>query len=149
MCLIKDDKNTKQYARTIKSKGGKIVCWKKLQMCENGLHSVLYYHRWKPGWNNSDRLGALNSNLDRPDTSNEINHGIHVYKRKPRSYGLYDRQNIYLVPITCYLGDLLGANKAWKDAVFTRVYLKKSDYNKVVKQHKKIQKEKEKKEKNS
>lgn len=133
MCLKYDAKNTKRYKRTIKDRGGSIVCWKKLAFYDSKLQSIIYQHSWKVGWNHSGRLKKDTDYID----LGYIYTGIHVFKRKPKDYG-----NSYIfVPVVCQLKDFIASNKDVGEAVFSKVYLKKSSYIEAVKQGKKYLKE--------
>ncbi len=133
MCLNKDAQNTKRYARTIRDKGGKIRCWKKVSICKKAdeiyLDGIFYYYKWKVRWNKSDRKSIKDDVMD--DEFN-VYRGIHVYKRKPHTPNAWT----VVIPVTCRIEDLVQANKNEDQAVFMKVFLEKKEYDKAIREYK-------------
>lgn len=129
MCLTKDEQNTKQYAKTICQKGGKIIGWKALIIYNGQLQSAIYSHIWNSGWNKSGRNGLEDSSdYIFLNGDCEINRGIHIYKRRPRK-----DPGQKIIPVVCYLEDFVASSKNPAEAVFVKVFLRKKDYLKAMK----------------
>lgn len=135
MCLIKDSENTVRYTKTIRSKGGKIRCWKILNIHNNTLIAPYYIMEYKVGINVSSRRSKEINSVDDPYTATStpnVRNGIHVYKRKPRKnyYLPYD----VLVPVICDIKDFVASSRT--EAVFMKVFIKKRDYKNALRANK-------------
>ena len=82
------------------------------------------------GWVRSNRR-TQEPEQDCSDRGRYIQHGIHVYTSRAiaRREAAY-RWNARVVPVTCYLKDLVAADR--ESAVFMKVWLAKADFDKAV-----------------
>jgi hypothetical protein len=89
----------------------------------NVICSVCFSHKWTIGENKSGHNEA-DIKLDR-------NLGIHIFlnKDKAKSWILYDIEHI--MPVRVYKKDLIVGGSD-EDAVFTKVYVTKQSYQKVL-----------------
>jgi hypothetical protein len=89
---------------------------------------------WHPGWNVSNRRNAKLDLLERKHKC--IREGIHVFLDLPCCYpGPH-----IVIPVTCFKGHFVAiGEKMWhlseREAVFTKVFLKKVDYHNAIKEY--------------
>lgn len=156
MCLIYDKQATAGYRKWRECRGMKRVrVWKVLEKAaywnavdpenEYGyslLESQHNAYKWLPGWRKSSRKtrGPGEDEWDKrkiryctcagPYRDVEINRGIHVYLQKPGPFSPFCAERV--VPMTAYLKDLVAVNEDKSEAVFMKVFLAKTDYDKAM-----------------
>ena len=146
MCLNVNQKLTENRLKGRKvHSNGMVKVWKVLAY--KGYHTQLcspYIRRnvWKPGWNKSDRMSETMTFLEKNDR--EIYEGIHVCltRNSAREFSCSCCGSV-VVPVYVYEKDFVAAgSKALtyykigdtviKEAVFTKVFFKKADYDKAL-----------------
>jgi len=124
--------NTSWY-RELKE-NGKITCYKILEHYRDKLFSPFQRYYYKPGWNKSNR-----KSIDITDTDEQwetVVHGIHVYRTKRQAKKnitcYYSSCNLVIIPVVCYLKDLVAMGKD-SEAVFMKVFIPKSEICRITK----------------
>jgi len=116
-------------------KNGKITCYKILDKIKGNLESPYYPMPYQPGWNKSNRKMVDIS--DKNINCMFVSRGIHVYRnkreagRKAAKLTVFYNNNYVVVPVTCYLKDLVAMGK-YSEAVFMKVFLKKTDHDNAI-----------------
>jgi len=139
MCLKIDKNLTKKGLKGRKVHSNRMVkVWKVIGM-EDGVPVSIYkdHFQWKPGWNESNRGTPVLTNNEL--VNNEVNFGIHVLFTREDAR-LYKYRCEIIIPVYVYKKDLIAcgisnwtaSGRDCKEAVFTKVFLKKEDYNKVL-----------------
>ena len=141
MCLSIDKELTEKgiTGKQVHS-NGMVKVWKILRSFNNILVSpVKSYYTWKTEWNKSNRLDQELTYDEKNQLT--INYGIHVFltRKETREWARLewprlDGLNYVIVPVYVYKKDLVARNK--REAVFTKVFLKKEDYQKAIKKGK-------------
>lgn len=132
MCLPYNHENTENFK---KKKVKSIMCYKLLEKRKQKnkfiLVSPIYYtKRWLPGECRSNRRSKSVSNSE---IRYGVDKGIHVYLTKRAAENNKSSWEV-LVKVTCYLKDFIAcSNSDYNEAVFTKVYLSKEEYDKAVK----------------
>ena len=121
MCLYISNSATRHLKGRMK-KTGSIICYKELVH----VHAPIFYLQYQAGWNISDRP-SINLLYDEK-RGGEVNKGIHVYVSKKVAQ---QRTNRKLIPVRCYLKDLVKAGRN-SEAVFMKVFITKKDWKKHV-----------------
>lgn len=125
MCIIENEITTKQILNGPNSFiAYKVVKIKRDQIGHrNKIFSIYFPYRWKIGENKSG-----NSEWT---MKNDYNRGIHVYitKRRASIEAVLDYE--YLLPVRVYKKDLIVGG-GFSEAVFTKVYVSKQSYQKVL-----------------
>ncbi len=124
MCLYVDWVKTKRFKAT-KRKTNYVWYWKLLVKTErNKLVSPYYSNKhYNPGFVKSNRQSIKIKDY-------KVHRGIHVYTNKERAYPLLDSGS-RLVKVKCLVKDHVA--HGIDDAVFTKVYLPKSEYLRAIK----------------
>lgn len=135
MCLTIDKNLTEKGLKGRKvHSNGMVKVWKVIGI-DCGVPVSIYKNnfQWKPGWNKSNRITpTLNEN---ELVNNEVNFGIHVLLTREDA-GFYMRRCEIVIPVYVYKKDLIACGMSnWtasgrdcKEAVFTKVFLKKEDF---------------------
>ena len=151
MCLDYDEKLTEKGLKGKKvHSNGMIKAWKFLSSwCHslnlNSPYAQMYIpggYKYKPGWNKSNRNSVKITDQEKRTMS--VHKGIHVFLSRETarnevrfcnrfadcSYKTYKN-----VPVKVYEKELVsvGHFESKKAAVFTKVFLKKDDYDKALK----------------
>lgn|SRR5574340_512197 len=113
---------------------GYFEAYKVVERKRSKLTSFIYDHLWKPGWNYSNR-GYLFL-TDYESLKGIVRTGIHVYLTKESAEYDWKRDlavgAVAVIKVSCPLAYLVGVNKAGTEAVFTKVWLEKSEYNRTI-----------------
>jgi len=140
MCLYIDKELTEKGLKgRIVHSNGMVKVWKVLWQVNSNLMSPLKNYKWKPGWNKSNRRDVKLTN----DEKNQLTvlYGIHVFLTR-KNARKYARTLEQVVPVYVCKKDLVarGNNYDWSQqknsqdqAVFTKVFFKKEDYDKALK----------------
>lgn len=128
MCLYYDKDASQDFVRKNRNKQF-VWMYKKVYHHSDVLVSPVYSYQWQPGINKS-----LSRNKYKPNRRSDcrINVGIHVYCKLQtalNSFTCYQHKTKYL-RVRCYLKDFIGMG--CREAVFTKVYLSKTEYNKAI-----------------
>jgi hypothetical protein len=135
VCLFLDS------AKTVRAKRSKkrselyykvLKCWPHARI-DRRLQSIFYNHQWAPGFNVSDRNGNEITELEKVPKTPILARGIHVWTKKPTIASLCGSSicsDDVIVKVRCYKRDLvaIGSNG---DALYTQVFLSKSEYKKA------------------
>jgi len=133
MCLVNDPKEVRRLIKN--GKCGKyglreyIIGYKVVIKHKNYIKSMYKQYGWIPGWNISDSLKTKPCYKDC-----FIYQGIHVYLSLEKAQNCV-RKNRKLMPVKCYISDLIGANST--EAVFSQVYVQPHIFNKLFSKSKK------------
>ena len=124
--------NTSWY-RELKE-NGKITCYKILEKIKGNLESPYYLMPYQPGWNKSNRKMVDIS--DKNINCMFVSRGIHVYRTKRQAKEnitcYYSSCNLVIIPVVCYLKDLIAMGKH-SEAVFMKVFIPKSEICRITK----------------
>ena len=140
MCLYVSKSLTKSVKKRFKN--GRMVCYKILKKSWGCLYSPYHNLYWNFGNINSDRY-------DKIIVNECVFNGIHVHSTV-RSAEKFIKKNLYysyyiIVPVICKEKDFIAAGYSDcptlrnshdtidNQAVFTKVYLRKKDYQKALK----------------
>lgn len=127
MCLLMLKDQKRAIKRLFKNRK-QITCYKALVNYDNKLYSPAYHHyQWTFGENISSR--SYTTLLKNEYDAKQVGHGIHVYTSKKHAT-VYDGE--ILVPVSCNLSDVVAVGHN-KEAVFTKVYLLRREYDKAIK----------------
>ena len=141
MCLSYDRSATEKLIEDCKKSGDKyIVCYKTILYFAGTITSQFYPHKWTSGWNYArddfgNSLDPKNDYITKDTSLNlgytrlTIEEGIHVFRNKPMGY---PTNNVYVLPVRCYLKDILGSNIYLGEATFRKVWVDKSEIGKIV-----------------
>ena len=97
----------------------KIVRVRKKKGRSEIVSEIQKWNKWKVGINVSSRSARPLTSHER--RSEEVNEGIHVFMRRPDSYGSES-----LLQVTAEVDDLVGVD-GWIELVFMKVYLTRED----------------------
>ena len=145
MCLIADKSNPLKGVSRLKfDKNGYVTCWKFYSKFYYGSHYLLCppyqssYGFITNGWIVSNReskeLGKGYGDFSNGLKTMGVTYGIHVFTRKDaakRSCAMTLTHEV--VPVRCHESQLVAVGSRSDQAVFMRVFLKKSDYDEAVK----------------
>lgn len=137
MCLLLDLDETK---KVILSNKIWYTGYKILEVGKGKLHSILYSHIWKSGYNVMNMRGRNRRKYQMDiwlnmDYRHSIESGIHIYRTiKEAKYRMPKNNDgmCKIVQVCGHRDDLIAANK--KQMVFTRIYLSSKAYNQALKQ---------------
>ncbi len=124
MCL---EYYSKEETEELRASGPTIKCWKSLDIDGNRLRSYFQDHIYRVGENLSTRE---NVELDvQEKISKNIHDGIHVYLNKKDA-----NEGDVTIPVYGQVEDLVGVGDFCECpcAVFTKIYIKKEDYEKAL-----------------
>jgi len=157
MCLYANKENPlKGKVKIVFDEKGYTTCWKVYQRIDSGLHPPFKQHLFvenghiksnrmvqKAGYDGCDDKGInyYPPVIHHLNNFFTINRGIHVYLSERRAkesagefWGDYDSSISYIVvPVRCHKSQLVAISRTSSEAVFMKVFLKKSDYDKAVK----------------
>lgn len=129
MCLSYSKTATKELRRTKHETiiAYKVVCYSSYL---NRLCSPIYGHmRWIRYWNISDRKSTRLLSIER--NSSQVYHGIHVYLSKSEATKNRYVDRIAVIKIKCDPKDLVAVNEDKTQAVFTKVYLPRKEFDRA------------------
>ena len=145
MCLIANKENPLKGKTSLKfDEKGYTTCWKVYQKIEDKFRTLFYglSDSIAPGDIKSDRKSKEICVEERDifrSLGVDIAHGIHVYidlkwafDRK-KAYDTYEKGEYTVVPVRCHNQDLIAVDNYGSEAVFMKVFLKNSDYQKALK----------------
>ena len=139
MCLEADKDNPLKGKYPLEfDEKGYTTCWKAYDNAYNGLYSPYYSGKIVTnGWIVSNRKSKkiCGKNGDCRDFDNEISvyHGIHVYTDEIIAKKDW-RYSGCVVPVRCHRSQLVAVSRIAPTAVFMKVFLKKSDFEKAIKE---------------
>ena len=141
MCLEANRDNPLHGETRIRfDKDGYAKCWKAYAAGGIGWNKILTPpvmggDEVKNGWIVSDRKSKKISE-DNEDcifnTVVTINRGIHVYTTRIEAES-YWSQGYSIIPVRCHKSQLVAVSNECPQAVFMKVFLKKTDYDKALK----------------
>lgn len=146
MCMLYNRQATKELWEKLQQKG-KITVYK--TVCVSGnchIDSTMYYHKWKPGWNQSDRRPKKDGwrIKRRPKLSLSggamISHGFHVFLTYKAANGWEKEDKGWkekIVKFTAYKKDFVAADAFFlgdspSHAIFARLWLSRKEYDKAL-----------------
>ena len=140
MRLYFDGDRTRRVLRTLKDNGGVSTMWKVLNYKNGELRSFRKNVWWKSGWNISSRKSANLDYLTEIIYGEAHWEGIHVFTNKHDAFyymNQYDNK-LVVVPVEVAARDFVVAGYECPvfgdiyNALFTKVFLKKEDYDKAI-----------------
>jgi len=143
MCLTYSKEGTRKFREKYKKGKKTFAIFYKIVYCNSsGIYSGVFHHTWKAGWNYADKTPYKNKSLG---DGRAINNGIHVYTTKTEAMETNGNSISYcgdhVLPVKCYMKDLIGKDGGYKEAVFTKVWVDKAELNKIMKREKREQHE--------
>lgn len=114
----------------------KVTCYKVVWFSGDELRGPYNYFVYKPGWNKMNATERY-LGLTLPLVFGEIGPGLHVClsEQKAVESHVYCHgakfDGHYVVPVTCYINDLIGVNDD-NEAVFKRFFMSKKNYDKAI-----------------
>ena len=136
MCLRIDKELTKVALKNKKIHTNQMIkVWKVLGLSEGSKPFLIspyrVWFRWKPGWNKSSRISSKIASYE--EFAGLIDVGMHVFLDK-KSATNFKNSLEKIVPVYAYKKDFIAAGKDGlrNEAVFTKVFLKKEDYDKAI-----------------
>jgi len=138
MCLFAS-KATIRNAEKRRKTSGYTYAWKVVRKNWAGLKSQHRHFIWDAGWNMSDRDTVELCDIEKDNFLTyldcAIHHGIHVYLRKKDAERYCNGFNV-VIRVKCYNKDLVarsGSMRATKQAVYTKVFLARDEYDNAMK----------------
>jgi hypothetical protein len=129
MCLVVNELKTARAKRTKK----RSRLWYKVVTMRgrwelNSLNSPHFYHQWSPGFNASTRHTA--DIYEGPGFG--LLRGIHVCTTKRLAKQIASNDNLRIIlTVRCHKKDLVAVGN--EDALYTRVFLSKREYQRAMK----------------
>ena len=133
MCLCIDADSIKQ-ATELRKKSGYRVYWKVISKGyqEKLMFSILHSHRWKPGWNKSNR--EMGTEVHVNELFEGMDRGMHVCLTRDEARVWASAQsNDKIVKVKCYNKDCVAFDKRLPTAVYTKVFLARDEYKSAMK----------------
>ena len=129
MCLI-GTKESFDKAEALRKKPGFRYYWKIVQLIiyNYGVHvisPIQTAYRWHPGWNTSHRFVGLNY-VERATRC--INRGIHIHRNRAAARDWLCNFSFRIIRVKCYNKDCVAISSDGQDAVYTKVFLFKDEY---------------------
>lgn len=126
MCLTNNHGNTQRFLEKNKGKSY-VILYKVVTVREDNITAPYYSeYEYRGGWNRSD---ATYSEI--PFRYNyPIEKGIHVCLTQKRAI-VHKTSGDAIIKVRCHLKDLIGVNGHSHEAVFTKVWVPKSEIEKV------------------
>ena len=121
--------NTIKTKTARENKTGKVVRWKVVtQNYLPSLSSLCYAFKWKPGFNESNRI---NLNLDEFERKyNAVGYGIHVCTTRKEARRWATMRGRRIIKVICYKKDLIAVGN--NDEVYMKVFVPKDEYDSAI-----------------
>jgi len=132
MCLYITSEKIKRLKNKVVD--GKITCYKMFQINGNGLYTPYYRMYMTPGWNKAigETLGGYEYYKD-DKAYNTIEGGaIHVFTNYKEAKKEALSMGCKLIKVTCLAKDFI-AEGTESEACFTKIWISKSEYDRVTK----------------
>jgi hypothetical protein len=142
MCLTVNNTEHSKFVSTFKDKPF-VYCYKVVVLNINlvkenkkTLNSYFYGLKWQGGWNKARYLPFKYSTMEFLDYDT-IHHGIHIYINECAAVhfinneSYYTNEKLIIIKVKCYKKDLITTGQN-SDAVFTKVWLDKSEKQSVL-----------------